>query len=674
MKRPTRKKKNPVHKKYEIKGRLFMRKIYKKLIIAFCYVLIAMPLLYGINPVTYDVTVGDTCPTDVYAPRSVVDKFTTQKLKAEAAAAVEPQFEFDNNVTQRCQSKLASLFIAISEQREKGDVESPISPYCQRIGNEEYQTLRTVVTEVQQDVLTKGVLGINEGLEFASELLKERLYNDEAEKAANELISATLEINKTYSEEKTEAERQRVRDAVPDVTYKPNQIIIRKGEIITEAQYAVMADLGLITGGIATKFVQSIGVLVLVFMCFVVAFIYMKHNNKDNKFTLDMAVMVSVICALTMQMLYVNSEDFNVYTLPMTVAAVLTAVLVNVKFSILINILIAVLTGIGFKGNAFYIATVLFSGTAGAFMFAKATMRKNLVISSLSFCAITMFVFFTAGIAEGIEIKGALYHGLYGVLSALVTSVVVIGTLPVWETIFDVVTPYRLTELSNSNQPVLKKLIVEAPGTYHHSLMVGNLAEAACEAIGGDHLLARVCAYYHDIGKLSNPEMFVENQYVENFHDNLTPEISAEIIMSHVKKGLQLADLYRLPKVVKNIIASHHGTTKAAFFYHKAKEEKPDVDEAMFTYKGPKPQTREEAVVMLADSVEAAVRSLDEKSEAAISDMINKIIKEKLSDGQLSLSPLTFAEINTIKAAFIKVFSGYFHSRVKYPEKKEADE
>lgn len=653
-----------------------MKKIYKQLIIALCYMLISISLLQGVHPVTYDIFVGYTCPIDIYASRSVVDKFTTEKQKSEAEAAVEPQYEFDNDITQRSQSELASLFIKISEQRESGEgVKEPASPYCMGLSNEDFQAFRTNVTEVLHEVLTKGVLDVNESLEYAKSLLRDRFYNANAEKAAADILSNTLDINKAFSEEKTKAERQRVRNAVSDVTYKPNQIIIRKGEIITEAQYSVLSDLGLIRGSIGTKFVQSLGVLSLILFCFIIVRLYMKYNNKDNIFSLNTSVMVAVICALTTLMLYVNkSELVDIYMIPVTVACVLSAVLINVKFSIIINILLAVLLSIGLKGNSFYIATVLFSGFTGAFLFSKSGMRKNLAISSLVFCGVNAVIYFVMGIAEGIEMRNVLYRSLYGILSGLITSVLVIGTLPLWETIFDIVTPYRLTELSNSNQPLLKKLIVEAPGTYHHSLMVGNLAEAACEAIGGDYLLARVGAYYHDIGKLSSPEMFAENQYVENHHDNLSPETSAEIIISHVQKGLQLADIYKLPKIIKNIIASHHGTTKAAYFYYRAQEEKENVNEQLFTYKGPKPKSREEAIVMLADSVEAAVRSLDEKNEVAISEMINKIINGKLSDDQLTQSPLTFAEIDAVKGAFIKVFGGYFHSRIKYPEKKEKQE
>ena len=653
-----------------------MKKVYKQLIIALCYTLISISLFQGVHPVTFDISVGGTCPMDIYASRSVVDKFTTEKQKSEAEAAVEPQYVFDNDITQRSQSELASLFIKISEQKETGEnIAEPVSPYCIGLSKEDFQQFRTSVTEVLHEVLTKGVLNVNESLEYAKGLLRERFYNANAEKAAAEILSSTLDINKAFSEEKTKAERQRVRNAVADVTYKPNQIIIRRGEIITEAQYSVLSDLGLIRGSIGTKFVQSLGVLALIFFCFIIVQLYMKHNNKDNIFSLNTGVMVAVICALTILMLYVNKSDLvDIYMIPVTVACVLLAVLINVKFSIIVNILIAVLISIGLKGNSFYIATILFSGFIGAFLFSKSGMRKNLAISSLVFCAVNAGIYFVMGIAEGIEMRNVLYRSLYGMLSGLTASVLVIGTLPLWETIFDIVTPYRLTELSNSNQPLLKKLIVEAPGTYHHSLMVGNLAEAACEAIGGDYLLARVGAYYHDIGKLTNPEMFAENQYVENHHDNLSPETSAEIIISHVQKGLQLADVYKLPKVIKNMIASHHGTTKAAYFYYRAKEEKENVDELLYTYKGPRPKSREEAIVMLADSVEAAVRSLDEKNEVAISEMINKIINSKLSDDQLTLSPLTFAEIDAVKGAFKKVFGGYFHSRIKYPEKKEKQE
>ena len=232
------------------------------------------------------------------------------------------------------------------------------------------------------------------------------------------------------------------------------------------------------------------------------------------------------------------------------------------------------------------------------------------------------------------------------------------------------ITPLKLLELADPNHPLLKRLLMEAPGTYHHSLMVGNLAEVAARQIGGNALLARVGAYFHDVGKLKRPNFFKENQMSENPHDRITPNLSTLVITSHTKDGEQLALKYKLPRAIRDIIVQHHGTTLVAYFYHKAKqgEKGIEVKESNFRYEGPRPQSKEAAVVLLADSVEAAVRSLPDKTKGKIEGLIRKIIKDKLDDGQLDNCDLTLNDMNEIANAFMTVLSGFFHERTEYPE------
>ena len=224
--------------------------------------------------------------------------------------------------------------------------------------------------------------------------------------------------------------------------------------------------------------------------------------------------------------------------------------------------------------------------------------------------------------------------------------------------------------MSNPNQPLLKRLLLEAPGTYHHSIIVGNLSEAAAEAIKANPLIARVGAYYHDVGKLKRPYLFKENQMGgENPHDKLNPNLSTLIITNHVKHGMELGKKYKVPGIIKDIIKQHHGTTLVAFFYHKALNgENPElVQEKSFRYEGPKPQSKEAAIIMIADSVEAAVRSMVEPSKGKIEGLVRKIIQDKLKDGQLDECDLTLKELNTIANSFLNVLTGIFHERIEYP-------
>ncbi|HVH96624.1 MAG TPA: HDIG domain-containing protein, partial [Bacillus sp. (in: firmicutes)] len=247
-----------------------------------------------------------------------------------------------------------------------------------------------------------------------------------------------------------------------------------------------------------------------------------------------------------------------------------------------------------------------------------------------------------------------------------------IGLLPFFEAGFGILSSMSLIELSNPNHPLLKKILTEAPGTYHHSIMVANLAESACEAIGANGLLARVGCYYHDIGKTIRPKYFIENQMnMENPHDRLPPEASKNIIMSHVKDGAELLKKHRLPKEIVDIAEQHHGTTLLKFFYYKVKQSGEDVTEEEYRYPGPKAQTKESAIVGVADSVEAAVRSMSQPTPEQIEELVRKIISDRLQDNQFNECDLTLKELEKVTNSLCESLKGIFHSRIEYPEMTE---
>jgi cyclic-di-AMP phosphodiesterase PgpH len=262
-------------------------------------------------------------------------------------------------------------------------------------------------------------------------------------------------------------------------------------------------------------------------------------------------------------------------------------------------------------------------------------------------------------------------------LSGLLAAVLVLGTLKIFEYLFGVLTTYSLTELSDFNQPIMKRMILEAPGTYHHSLVVSNIAEAAADTIGANALLTRVGAYYHDIGKLEKPEYYTENQMVGgNKHDDIEPSISRLVILNHVKEGIELGRRYKLNPIILDFIPQHHGTSLMYYFYQKALEEAQSADtvkEENYRYPGPKPQTKEAAIVLLADSVEAATRSLDDPTPPRVAETVRKIINNKFIDGQLDDCNLTLKEIEMIAETFTRILGAMYHSRIKYPEKKNGN-
>jgi putative nucleotidyltransferase with HDIG domain len=255
-------------------------------------------------------------------------------------------------------------------------------------------------------------------------------------------------------------------------------------------------------------------------------------------------------------------------------------------------------------------------------------------------------------------------------VGSILSSLLAIGSFAVLGRMFGILTTVQLLELANPTQPLLRRLLTEAPGTYHHSIMVGNLAERAAEVIGADSLLVRVAAYYHDIGKLERPWAFIENQAdtIANVHDTLDPQQSAQIIAAHVTDGIKLAERYRLPARVREMIPQHHGTRSISFFYQQAAERtKETVDAALFTYPGPRPQSREAAILMLSDSTEAAARAARDHSREAIEQLVDRIIHQRLEEGQFDDCNLTLRDLTRIKQSFVTLLTGIYHPRIPYP-------
>lgn len=302
-------------------------------------------------------------------------------------------------------------------------------------------------------------------------------------------------------------------------------------------------------------------------------------------------------------------------------------------------------------------------------------VRNNLIFNGLLTGIINSLIILSLSIINKQNILPIVLNCGMTLVGSILTSILVIGILPILEHFFEIITNLKLLELSNPNEPLLKKMLFEAPGTYHHSIIVGNLAEAAAETIGANSMLARVGAYYHDIGKIKRPYFFKENQMSnDNPHDKITPKLSTIIIISHIKDGIELAEKYKIPKYIKAIIEEHHGTSLVKYFYNIAlndSENTDDIDELYYRYAGPNPLTKESGIVMLADSVEASVRSLINPTVTDIQNMVNKIFKDKIDDGQLNSCKLTMKDLYDIKLTFIRVLEGVFHSRIEYPDLNE---
>ncbi|HZK57411.1 MAG TPA: HDIG domain-containing protein, partial [Clostridia bacterium] len=438
----------------------------------------------------------------------------------------------------------------------------------------------------------------------------------------------------------------------------------------------LLGELGILTDESKFDFVLYIGIASMVLVIEFLVIAYITAFNKGLLAKPKRLLMIYIIFIFTL-IITRAVQGISIYLIPIAASSMLLSILLESRLALLINLCLTVLVSVITGNNITFIAMALVGGTVGAFSVINTQQRANIFVSGLAIGVINMITIVGIGFINSSEVMETLMSGFYGLLNGLFCSILTVGSLPAWESVFSVVTPLKLLELSNPNQPLLKKLLIEAPGTYHHSIIVGNLGESAADALGVNSLLARAGAFYHDIGKTKRPYFFKENQLTsDNPHDKLDPYLSSTIIRDHVKDGVELAKKHKLPVEIRDFIEQHHGTTLVAYFYHEAKIEgnDGDIDEDDFRYEGPKPRTKETAIVMLADSVEAAVRSLSSPTREKVEELIEKIIKNRLEDGQLDESNITLRELDKVKKSFLKVILSIFHERIEYPDIQKGDE
>lgn len=402
-------------------------------------------------------------------------------------------------------------------------------------------------------------------------------------------------------------------------------------------------------------------------------FIYLKASNKIgiSRLALKLGFLLALFTAVSYGI--VHHSTISPLFVPVCAVSMLTVILFNdLRLGLAVNLFCAIEAG-AIISNSFAISAVfLIAGLIASLCVWQTSHRARIINAGLISGLIQALTFLFFYSAQDLTSPDFLKLNILPlIVNGLVCSFLVIGSLPFFESLFNALTNIRLLELSDFNHPLLKRLILEAPGTYQHSLVVGNLAEVASEAIGANSLLARVGAYYHDIGKLEKAEYFSENQAPQlSKHDKIFPSISKLIIVNHVKDGIDLARKFKLNPLIVDFICQHHGTSLTYYFYCRAlegMEENQEIKEEGFRYPGPKPQTKEIAIVHLADSIEAATRSLEEPMPSRIEELVRKIINNKFIDGQLDECELTLKDLEKIASTFTRILSAMYHSRIKYP-------
>ncbi|MDP8262929.1 MAG: HDIG domain-containing protein [Candidatus Ancaeobacter aquaticus] len=498
-----------------------------------------------------------------------------------------------------------------------------------------------------------------------------------------------VDVNLVFDKGKTEELQESAKDNVKkQYDYvKKGQIIIRKGEEIKKrhiAELKALAETEMLAESKKGKWLYRIGIVLITILLVIFFTEYMRVYEgrlfQDNAKLFLIVIIFLATLVVSKFVLYINEQielPLLKYIIVVPCASILFALLINQRVSLILTVVLSVFLAL-MNAQRLDFALLSLAGGVAAIFISRTTkhrwqvMRIGLVVALTNVMLICAFQ-----LIGNFSLHVFINQAISGVIAGLVCAILAAFFIPLLEYIFNIPTDLKLLEYLDLNHPLLKEMVLKAPGTYHHCLMVGNLAEAASAAIGANPLLAKVGAYFHDIGKLLKPEYYSENEaYGKSFHQGLNPSMSSLIILSHVKDGADLARKYKLPKVITDILQEHHGTSLVYYFYKKAESiatEGDIVEEESYRYKGPKPHSKESGIVLFADAIEAASRSIDKPTPSRLENLIKEIINNKINDEQLDECDLTLKEINTIAETFLRVLVAIYHSRIKYPKEENSE-
>ncbi len=542
---------------------------------------------------------------------------------------------------------------------------------------------RDTVLHVAEDprqetvVLTTQLLTVEEAVRESFSVLPSEIFNQDAglRTAAAEVLRGLLAANLVYDEEKTREHRKKLSAAVPpvEIRVKKNELIVQRGLLVTKDVKEKLDQVQKKISSRKQKIQIVAGSFIILLLYGLASFYFAAFETKIFHNRSQILLFHTVIGLTTILSRMVESfPQVSMYLMPTVLATLLLTLLIHSRIGILGGVMMTVISGFLSGFSVDLLLATLMASLATAFLAYRVRKRSHFLRIGLGIGCTYFLVIAGFQLTQSTPWRDALQLGFLGFLNALLIAVTSYLMLPVLEHFFDVVTDVTLLELSDLNHPLMRKMMVEAPGTYHHSLVVSSLAENACERIGANALLAKVGCYFHDIGKLEKPQFFTENQgyLYMNQHDDLPPRVSFEIIINHVRDGVRIARKYRLRRAVVDFIREHQGTGVVYYFFKKAMDMAAPSDRVRaddFRYPGPKPQTRETAVALLADSAEAATRSLQELTPETIRQLVRKIINDKFIDGQLDECELTLRDLHKIQSSFVRNMTAMFHTRMKYP-------
>lgn len=655
----------------------------------------------------YLVTIGQPSDYRLKAPTIVENIIATEhnrQAAKDAADRLEPITTRDDTVLVELNARLDDFFIEASELRRNhveiftpysesvlSDDESSMSiptdppPPAPRMTGltesatmtllsmerERYNAFVLAVYSVTDIMLENGVAELDARTLMAVKDEMDKLdFNSDIRSLGYDVITIYLRPNITVDEGATARARADRETQFERVYYLQGETIVDDGQIVTEEIYHVLDELGMLKTDRVENILQFLGAAMVLAALFVVVALYIfffierELGIKETALTFSLYVLV-VVSAWAL-------VDMPMQLLPLTVFVILTATFLGVRTALVLNLGATIACFMIVGADIEFLLYYSVSGAAVALFAGKTTDRSRIFISALLTSVVNMSLFTgVALLTRNYYTTELLFDSAFAAMAGMLSVIISFGSMPVWEAAFGLVTPIKLLDLTNPDSKLLRRLAIEAPGTYHHSVIVANLAETAAYDIGANTSASRTGGYYHDIGKLEYPQYFVENMVGANPHDKMEPLDSAHVIMSHVNHGRELATVHKLPKVVQDIINQHHGTTLLKYFYHKAREHDTldDLNEKDYRYPYDIPQSKEAAVVMLADTVEAAVRSLipTGKTMDEVMELITKLVRDKLDDGQLRDSMLTIRDLDTVVHSFMRVFRGMYHERIPYP-------
>ncbi len=660
----------------------------------------------------YDLAVGDIAKVSIKAPKDINDEITTQKNIDQALKHVQDMYSYNPAIKKTAVQNIQGLFDVVKKINKEvvpsvvgGESTSPERLQEEKlkrlkeqspIGNlsvENYNIILTMNDNQLEDLNKFLIDTINklfdntiiyenkpQDVVLAQGVITTAFNNSSYSKAIKDLGAAIgytqVKPNYFIDHEKTEQLRQDVIKNVTPVIIKKDQIIVNEGEPVVEAQIELLRNLGLLKEK-SLSLGLHFALIVMVVGIIGMQWLYLKQKCNQVYNNYNKLVVVNVLTLLTVILTRVIGV-ISPYIIPFACAPMLLSILLDDKISVMISALNVIFISFLMKFSVDITLIAILNAITVPIVIKRVQQRNDIIYSSLYISVVNILFSTTIGYFLSTNMLEIAKKSLTVGLSAFISGILAIGILPFLENIFDLVTNIKLLELSNPNHPLMKRLLLEAPGTYHHSVLVANLSEVAAESIGANPIFARVSAYYHDVGKLERPYYFKENQVgIDNPHNNLAPSLSSIIILSHVDDGVKLAKKYGLPSSIVDVVGQHHGDSLVKYFYITMKnnsENPDDVKEEDYRYKGPAPMTKEAAIVMLADSVEAAVRSIQAPTREKIETMVDNIIKGRLEENQLSNSELTFKDMKNIREAFLKVLSGIYHERIEYPKDKWIEE